>query len=90
MSDESQHEIRLDKLEQQAVISSKLESHLEKISNKIDSLPPPDWRRRIELLETQFSETRKEVIAVDKKNTEDHQKISLLLESIKTKVDMLK
>jgi hypothetical protein len=86
---ELQHDKRITELEKYATLPIKLERELQRLHDKIDVLPHPEWRRRIELLETQYGESVKSVLQVDKKNAEDHQQIFVLLESIKTKLDLI-
>lgn len=89
-TNEMEYEHRLKELEKQAMVSSRLESHLEKIGTKIDQLPHPEWRRRVEVLENQYKEIKTEIKQNNSSNNLDHQQIFILLESIKTTLELIK
>jgi len=69
---------------------------IQRLQDKTGTLPPitgcipsEDWRRRIELMETKSDLLSNYTASVDKQNAEDHSRILILLENIKTKVEML-
>jgi hypothetical protein len=81
---------RITKLENATSAIARIEKQIDTITTKIDALPPPEWKRRIEILESQYTTISNQLDAVDKTNTSEHGQILVLLEGIKTKVDMIK
>jgi len=69
---------------------------IQRLQDKTTQLPPTggcvpteDWRRRIEMAELQTITISDYTRNIDKQNTADHSQILILLEGIKTKVEML-
>jgi hypothetical protein len=62
---------------------------IQRLQDKTTQLPPEDWRRRIEMVEIQTITTSDYTRNIDKQNSENHAKILILLENIKTKVEMM-
>ena len=83
-------EERIVDLEANSKLLSRVENELIKISNKVDDLPPPDWKRRIEILENQRAIDETRTIEQYKANQDDHNKILILLEGIKAKIELIK
>lgn len=81
---------RIQALERTSSSIAKIEKQIDNIILKMDALPPPEWKRRIELLESQYATISSQLNDVDKTNTSEHGQILVLLEGIKTKVDMIK
>ena len=70
--------------------------YIENIIEKLQHLPPPEgcppnseWKRRVESLENKTELLADYARAVEKKNDENNAKVLILLESIKTKVEIL-
>jgi hypothetical protein len=80
---------RLTNFESNVKIIERMESQINRISDKVETLPPPEWRRRIEILETEYAKISTEMKALDKINAAEHSQMLILLESIKTKLDLL-
>ena len=80
---------KLAEFESNVKIIERIEIQLNKISDKVETLPPPEWRRRIEILEAEYTKANVEIRSLDKINSIEHGQILILLESIKTKLDML-
>ena len=66
------------------------------IATYVEHLPPPegctpsaDWRRRIEVLENNCIMYTKEIIQLDRTNATEHSQILILLEGIKTKLELI-
>ena len=81
---------RLVELETNFKILSRVEAEINKISTKVETLPPPEWRRRIEILETHDAVLDKNLNTLEDANSDGHAKILILLEGIKTKVEAIK
>ena len=71
-------------------------SRIEIIKENITLLPPPtgcaptlDWQRRIENLEVYVENTGKDIKAIEKLNSDEHRQILIMLEGIKTKVELI-
>jgi hypothetical protein len=71
---------RLIQLEKSDKIQEVLSTRIQKLSDKIDSMPPLDWRRRIETVESKLDNVEKTVNTVDKTNSTEHARISTALE----------
>jgi hypothetical protein len=83
-------EDRINCLEKDVQVLSRIDLELAKISTKIENLPPPDWRRRIELLEISQNDEQKRLLENNKENQDQHSRILILLEGLKTTVEVLK
>lgn len=83
-------ENRISDLESNIKLLNRVELELSRIFNKIDSWPTEDWRRRIDILETNQTEASNKLDYSNQKNQDEHNKILVLLEGIKTTVDILK
>ena len=68
---------------------SSIDTELSKITYKIDNLPPKEWRRRVEILETKEENLDETMNIINTKNIEDHSKILVLLEKITTTLDLI-
>ena len=71
-------------------------SEIKHIQNYIYELPPKagctptnEWRRRIETTENENKEAKKEINLLEKTNATEHSQILILLEGIKTKLEIL-
>jgi hypothetical protein len=78
---------RMIELETNMKILERVETEISKLSIKMDNLPPPDWRRRVEILEEGRETNAKKIDALDKNNTTQHTDIQLILKEINTKMD---
>jgi hypothetical protein len=72
---------RILELEKTDVSRSDLAQKIQKLSDKIDALPPADWRRRIEILEDITDKLTTQMFALDKSNVEAHAKLTTILEN---------
>ncbi len=81
---------RIVELETNLKILTRVENEINKISDKVETLPPPEWRRRIEILENHDTTIDNKLNTLENTNNEGHAKILILLEGIKTKVEGIK
>jgi hypothetical protein len=70
-------------------ILERVEKEINKIGIKVDDFPPPEWRRRIDVLESVTDKVNTKLETIDKNNSSEHHSITLLVESIKTKLDLI-
>jgi hypothetical protein len=55
----------------------------------MDNLPPPEWKRRIEILEAGRETNAEHIIALDKNNSTEHSNILVILKEINTKLEFM-
>jgi hypothetical protein len=80
---------RIIDLETNMKILSRVESEIGKLSVKMDNLPPPEWKRRIEILEAGRETNAEHIIALDKNNSTEHSNILVILKEINTKLEFM-
>jgi hypothetical protein len=83
------HEQRIAELESSMKILARVEVEISRISTKMDNLPPPDWRRRIEILEDGREQNAVKIETLDTNNTTQHSDITVMLKEINTKLEFL-
>lgn len=80
---------RIIDLETNMKILSRVESEISKLSTKMDNLPPPEWKRRIEILESGREVNSANIVTLKDNNTSEHSNILLILKEINTKLEFL-
>jgi hypothetical protein len=80
---------RIIDLETSMKILSRVEVEISKLSTKIDNLPHPEWKRRIEILEQGRQENAAHITELDKNNSTEHSSILIILKEINTKLEFL-
>ena len=87
-----EYDVRITRLEEvsqrDTIFIDKIEKQLNKIDDHLSILDPTDICRRINNLENVNEEQNIAINTLDKNNTAEHTKVLLLLESIKTKLDL--